>query len=185
MPNYSSKKILYIGLVILLAGGFSFISLNTFFHYTNRMDFCVSCHSMQNNYAEYKKTLHYKNPAGIQATCADCHVPKEFFPKFYAKLYAAKDIYHEIMGTVDSKEKFNARRWEMANAVWDRMRATDSRECRNCHTPENMDLRVHDKMARKKHARAPAEGKTCIDCHAGLTHTEPLEPDDYEEIVTQ
>lgn len=183
MLNCPSKKAICITLITFFAGAFSLLALNSFFHYTNRMDFCISCHTMQINYEEYKESLHYKNSAGIQATCADCHVPRSFFPKVYAKIYAAKDVYHEIMGTIDTKEKFEARRWKMANVVWDKMRATDSRECRHCHDFNNMDLSAQDRMARKKHTRAPTEGKTCIDCHTGITHTEPLEPDDPEEIM--
>lgn len=173
-----SKKATCIGLTLFFLGGVSFGSLNTFFHYTNQMEFCISCHSMKINYEEYKETLHYKNAAGIQATCADCHVPREFFPKLVAKVMAAKDVYHTLLGTVDTKEKFNAHRWDMANAVWRKMRATDSRECRNCHNYDNMDLSEQDRRARKKHTRAPLQGKTCIDCHAGIVHTEPLEPDE-------
>ncbi|MDH5437056.1 MAG: NapC/NirT family cytochrome c [Gammaproteobacteria bacterium] len=171
-----SKKAVCIGLILFFIGMASYGGLNTFFHYTNRMEFCISCHSMKINYEEYKKTLHYKNAIGVQATCADCHVPKEFFPKLYAKIMAAKDVYHEVMGTVDTKEKYEARRWHMANLVWDKMRANDSRECRGCHDYNNMDLSEQDSRARKKHTRAPLQGKTCIDCHSGLAHTEPLEP---------
>jgi len=173
-----SKKIVCIGLVIFFAGGASFIGLNTFFSYTNRTEFCISCHTMQINYEEYKQTLHYKNAAGVKAGCADCHVPKEFFPKLYAKILAAKDVYHEVLGTIDTKEKFEARRWHMANIVWQKMRDNDSRECRNCHDYADMDLSEQERIARKKHTRAPLEGKTCIDCHAGIAHEEPLEPDE-------
>jgi len=180
-----SKKVTCLGLVIFFLGGVSLGTLNTFFHYTNRMDFCISCHSMKINYEEYKETLHYKNSAGIQATCADCHVPNDFMPKLYAKIMAAKDVYHTVIGTVDTKEKFDARRWQMANVVWDKMRANDSRECRNCHNYDNMDLSEQDRMARKKHTRAPLQGKTCIDCHAGIVHTEPMEPDEEDEIMEQ
>lgn len=176
-----SRKSICIGLVIFFVGGVSYGGLNSFFSYTNRTDFCISCHSMQKNYEEYKETLHYKNAAGIQATCADCHVPKAFLPKLYAKVMAAKDVYHEVVGTVDTAEKFEARRWQMANHVWDKMRANDSRECRSCHDYGNMDMSEQDRMARKKHTRAPLKGKTCIDCHSGVAHTEPLEPIEGEE----
>jgi len=180
MLTCPSRKAVCIGLILFFIGMAAYGGLNSFFHYTNRMEFCISCHSMKINYEEYKKTLHYKNAIGVQATCADCHVPKDFLPKLYAKLMAAKDVYHEIMGTVDSKEKYEARRWHMANLVWDKMRANDSRECRSCHDYNNMDLSEQDRQARKKHTRAPLQGKTCIDCHAGIAHTEPLEPDDPE-----
>ena len=89
---------------------------------------------------------------------------------------AAKDVYHELAGTIDTAEKFESRRWTMANRVWDKMRATDSRECRSCHTFDAMDVDSHEKTARKKHRRAQRDGETCIECHTGLAHEEPLEP---------
>jgi cytochrome c-type protein NapC len=172
-----STKQICIGLIIFFVGGISYGGLNIFFDYTNRTEFCTSCHSMKKNYEEYRKSTHFKNSSGVQASCADCHVSKEFFPKLYAKLVAAKDVYHEIIGTVDTDEKFEARRWGMANLVWSRMRENDSRECRTCHSYDDMDLEKQDEMARKKHEKAPMKDKTCIDCHAGLTHSEPLEPE--------
>lgn len=136
---------------------------------------------MKVNLEELKETVHYKNASGVQATCADCHVPKSFFPKLKAKIFAAKDVYHEILGTIDTKEKYEARRWEMANAVWAKMKASDSRECRSCHDFNNMDLSEQDRMARKKHGRATDKGQTCIDCHKGIAHEEPDEPDEEED----
>ncbi|HIP71782.1 MAG TPA: cytochrome C [Anaerolineae bacterium] len=180
MRGNISKKQLFVMAIIFMAGFASFGGVNTFFSYTNEMDFCTSCHSMKINLEEYKETVHYKNQSGVQATCSDCHVPKPFFPKVYAKIMAAKDVYHEVMGTVDTKEKYEARRWKMANVVWEKMRSTDSRECRNCHEYQNMDLSEQDRMARKKHARAPMKDKTCIDCHKGIAHIEPDEPEEEE-----
>ncbi len=95
----------------------------------------------------------------------------------YAKLMAYKDVLHEVLGTIDTKEKFEAHRWEMANRVWAKMRATDSRECRNCHSWEAMAMDEQDRIARKKHGRARDEGKTCIDCHTGVTHDLPEKPE--------
>ena len=107
---------------------------------------------------------------------ATCHMT--LGPKLVAKLRAAKDVWHEIMGTIDDEEKFEAHRWQMANAVWDRMKATDSRECQSCHMAEAMDLREQDRSARKKHRRLLEENseKTCIDCHKGVAHEVPKEP---------
>lgn len=172
------KKII-IGLALMFVGALALGGVNTFFAYTNTTEFCTSCHSMQGNYEEYKETVHFKNASGVQAGCADCHVPKEFLPKVAAKIYAVKDIYHEIIGTVDTPEKFEAHRWDMATRVWAKMKATNSRECRGCHDFDNMDLSAQGRSARSKHARAPMRGKTCIDCHKGIAHTEPDEPDDY------
>jgi cytochrome c-type protein NapC len=147
-------------------------------HFTNTTEFCTSCHTMKWNLEEYQKTVHFRNASGVRAGCADCHVPKEFIPKMIAKVMAAKDVFHHLIGTIDTKEKFEKYRWKMANRVWDKMKATDSRECKTCHAWDSMDLSEQDRLARQKHGRAPEEGKTCIDCHHGIAHEEPEEPDE-------
>jgi cytochrome c-type protein NapC len=131
---------------------------------------------MKINLEEYKQTIHYQNPSGVRATCSDCHVPTQFLPKMYAKIMAAKDVFHEIIGTIDTPEKYEAHRWDMATRVWAKMKSTDSRECRNCHRFDQMDLAEQTRSARAQHGRADDEGKTCIDCHRGLAHKEPDDP---------
>ena len=157
---------------ILFAGVF-----NTGLSFTNEMDFCTSCHSMKTNLEEYKTTAHYLNRTGVRATCADCHVPKEFGPKMVAKVLAYKDVLHELLGTIDTPEKYEQHRWDMANRVWDKMRASNSRECRSCHEFSQMDLSLQTRIARKRHGSAEDEGAACIDCHKGIAHKEPEEPD--------
>ena len=133
---------------------------------------------MKVNLIEYQETAHYKNASGVRATCSDCHVPKEFGPKMVAKVLAYKDVLHEILGTIDTPEKYEAHRWDMANRVWDKMRDSDSRECRSCHAWDQMNLEEQDRVARKRHSRAATENETCIDCHKGLAHELPDEPED-------
>jgi cytochrome c-type protein NapC len=141
----------------------------------------------QTVYKEYMESEHFKNPSGVQATCADCHVPRPWIHKVVRKIQATNELFHTALGTIDTPEKFEAKRWEMANRVWDSMRATDSRECRNCHDFEAMDLSEQDRSGRKKHAQAPLEGKTCIDCHKGIAHEYPDKPESAEpaEVASQ
>jgi cytochrome c-type protein NapC len=177
-PRSTRKKTLIILSVVFLAGIAFAGAFNFGIAYTNEMEFCTSCHSMQVNLEEFKETIHYKNRSGVQATCSDCHVPQQFLPKMYAKVMAAKDVFHEILGTIDTPEKYEAHRWDMATRVWAKMKSTDSRECRNCHDFANMDLSAQDRSARSKHANAEDKGQTCIECHTGLAHEEPDEPDE-------
>jgi cytochrome c-type protein NapC len=193
MANYDSGVDLIRGrstflmILIFLAGVIGAIVFSTALSYTNTTEFCVSCHSMTFNMEEYKETIHFKNPSGVRAGCPDCHVPQTLGPTLLAKLVASRDILHEILGTIDTKEKFEAKRWILANRVWDKMRATDSRECRSCHGFEVMDLEEQQKIAGKRHISGQEEGKTCIDCHKGVAHHEPDEPDDEpeKEIVAE
>jgi cytochrome c-type protein NapC len=172
---------LFIGAALVLVGAALAAGFNTVIAYTNTEAFCISCHTMKINYEEYKKTAHFKNPSGVRATCADCHVPRDFGPKLLAKIMAAKDVYHEIKGTIDTPEKYEAQRWAMASAVWAKMKASDSRECRACHDYQSMALDNQGKSAKKKHARAMEQGKTCIDCHTGIAHTEPDAPEGMQK----
>lgn len=178
----ATGRVKIIVLAVIFMVGVIFAGLfNAGLAYTNEMEFCVSCHTMQTPYDEYKKSLHYKNQSGVQATCSDCHVPKPFVPKMITKVIAAKDIYHEIIGTIDTPEKFEAHRWDMASRVWKKMRESDSRECRSCHEFANMDLSEQGRSARSRHARAEEKGQTCIDCHTGIVHEEPYEPEEADE----
>ncbi|MES9903432.1 MAG: NapC/NirT family cytochrome c [Sedimenticola sp.] len=179
--NSLIKKLFFIFLPIFAAGIIFSGLFSVGLSHTNEMEFCTSCHSMKITLEEYKETIHFRNPSGVRATCSDCHVPKPFIPKMIAKVMAAKDVYHEILGTVDTKEKFDDYRWTMASRVWEKMKSTDSRECRSCHSLDTMDLAEQDRSARKRHGRAEDEGKTCIDCHKGIAHEEPDEPDEPDE----
>jgi cytochrome c-type protein NapC len=53
------------------------------------------------------------------------------------------------------------------------MKATNSRECRNCHANESMDYTKQEQYAVQQHIKGVDEGKTCIDCHKGIAHSLP------------
>jgi cytochrome c-type protein NapC len=154
---------------IIFWGGF-----NTVMEWTNTEKFCISCHEMEVNvYEEYRQTTHYQNRTGVRATCPDCHVPKEWGPKMVRKIYASNELWHHLLGTLDTPEKFEAKRMELAENEWRRMRRNDSRECRNCHSFEFFDYAAQGRRSNQAHQRGLAEGKTCIDCHKGIAHSLP------------
>jgi len=164
------------GFLMFVAGIIFWGGFNTAIHLTNSLQFCTSCHEMEMVYEEYMETPHYKNASGVRAICPDCHVPKEWGPMMVVKIRATiNELPKKIMGTVDTREKFEARRLELAKHVWERMKKTDSRECRNCHDFGSMELDLQDKSARKKHIpeRVLEKGETCIDCHKGIAHELP------------
>jgi cytochrome c-type protein NapC len=154
---------------IVFWGGF-----NTALEITNKEPFCISCHEMQENvFVEYRNTIHYQNRTGVRATCPDCHVPKEWGPKIVRKIQASNEVLHKILGSIDTPEKFNAKRAELAGHEWARMKANDSQECRNCHNYSYMDYAEQNRRSAAKHQVAFNEGQTCIDCHKGIAHTLP------------
>jgi len=154
---------------ILFWGGF-----NWAMEMTNNETFCISCHEMRVNvYEEYKETIHYTNGTGVRATCPDCHVPKEWIHKMIRKIQASNELLHKALGSIDTPEKFEAKRVKLAKHVWASMKKTDSRECRNCHDYESMDYTEQGRRAVAQHSTAFDEDKTCIDCHKGIAHSLP------------
>ena len=178
--KYSLLTLLVVGFFsgIVFWGGF-----NTAMEATNTLEFCISCHEMRDTvYQEYKKTIHYQNRTGVRAICSDCHVPKDWVHKVARKIQATKELYGKAMGTIDTPEKFEAKRLELAENEWRRMKASDSRECRNCHGFEGMNSELQKPRARKQHELAQRDGETCIDCHKGIAHQKPkgMKEDDEE-----
>lgn len=178
--KYSLLTLLVVGFFagIIFWGGF-----NTAMEATNTLAFCTSCHEMRDTvYAEYKETIHYSNRTGVRAICSDCHVPKDWVHKVARKTQATfKELPHKVMGSIDTPAKFEAKRMELATHVWDHMKKTDSRECRNCHSFDGMDTKKQKPRAQQKHEQAQKEGKTCIDCHKGIAHLLPKEYTEDEE----
>jgi cytochrome c-type protein NapC len=110
---------IFIGIAmgIILWGGF-----NWTLELTNTEEFCISCHEMEDNpYADLQDTVHYTNRTGVRATCPDCHVPKEWIHKIVRKIKASNELYHKFLGTIDTPEKFEEHRLEMAMREWKRM----------------------------------------------------------------
>lgn len=159
---------------IIFWGGF-----NTGMEMTNTLEFCITCHEMRDTvYKEYKETIHYSNRTGVRAICSDCHVPKDWVHKVIRKSQASLEVWGKITGSIDTPEKFEAKRMQLATHEWARMKDSNSRECRNCHNFDAMSAELQKQTPYKKHMKAKEEGKTCIDCHKGIAHQLPKE---YEE----
>jgi len=167
---------------IIFWGGF-----NTVLEASNQEAFCISCHEMRDNvYKELQKTVHWANRTGVRATCSDCHVPRDWTHKMWRKFQATyKELPNKVLGTIGTREKFLAHRAELAEDVWKGMKATHSRECRNCHAIKSMDPEKQSKSARKKHnhMNAMEKGNTCIDCHKGIAHSKVHDQMDEEALA--
>lgn len=155
---------------VLFWGGF-----NTALEFTNTEAFCISCHEMRDNvFQELKTTVHFTNRSGVRATCPDCHVPHEWTDKIARKMQASKEVWGAVFGTINTREKFENKRLELAQREWVRLASNDSLECRNCHSETYMDFAVQSPRAAEAHRRFLATGeKTCIDCHKGIAHELP------------
>jgi cytochrome c-type protein NapC len=100
-------------------------------------------------------------------------VPRETIPKMVRKVKASMELLAHYQGKLDTPEKFQAHRYEMAKKVWAEMRASDSQACRNCHVEAKMSEYAMSDKAKARHEEGRADGLTCIDCHYGIAHMEP------------
>ncbi|WP_316859480.1 NapC/NirT family cytochrome c [uncultured Cohaesibacter sp.] len=172
---------------IIFWGGF-----HSVMKFTDSVEFCTSCHSMQTPFEEYKKSAHYENVSGVRALCSDCHVPKDMAPYVVTKIKALKDVWGEVTGVIDSEEKFESHRLAMAQTVWAEMEKNNSATCRECHSYDSMNVSRQAADAKKQHPRAIEKGDTCISCHKGLVHKMPdmgslakIAYDSFKETIGQ
>jgi len=163
------------GFLMIGVGAIGLGVTNYALHATSTTEFCFSCHSHEVNIrAEYEASSHFRNASGIRAECSNCHLPEDnWFDYITTKMVVSLDIIPELTGQVDTPEKWEAHRGEMAEKVWAEYRADDSRYCRHCHTPEAMNFALQSQMGRGAHQNPDAQNRTCIDCHAGLVHKLP------------
>ena len=185
---WSPSAVLSLGFLLILgfvAGIVFWGGFNTGMEMTNTQKFCVTCHEMNDNVgAEFTDTIHQVNASGVRAQCSDCHVPKDWTHKMVRKVKASRELYHHLMGKIKTVEDFEAHRIELASNVWRTMKATDSRECRNCHKFDYMDFTQQENRAAASHQAAIDQGKTCIDCHQGIAHRLPADYlETYREVT--
>lgn len=167
---------------LIFAGG-----LASFVQYSNSLGFCAnSCHEMQSTvYQEYKKSVHFTSRTGVHPVCSNCHVPHgNWLKTLIYKAGATKELFHHFAGTVNTTEKFEAKRLELAENVWREMKANDSENCRSCHKVENWDLSLQKPRARGQHEDMVKTGQTCIDCHKGIAHKAVHEKQEEEDSFT-
>ena len=169
--RWSVLALVLMGIVI----GIALIVLPNFgIKATSSTEFCVSCHSMTPVYEEYKKSAHFQNASGVRAECHDCHVPSDLPGMLKRKLEASNEVYQTVIGhSIDTPEKFNAKRAELAEREWARMKENNSATCRSCHNYDAMDHAKQHPEAARQMAAAAKDNQTCIDCHKGIAHQLP------------
>jgi nitrate/TMAO reductase-like tetraheme cytochrome c subunit len=163
------------GFVAFAVGAIALGTMNYVLHETSSTEFCYVCHSHdQFIRPEYEASSHFINAAGVRAGCSDCHLPHDnWFDLVWTKAVVSLDIIPEVMGKLDTAEKYESHRAEMAESVWREFKANDSQFCRSCHSIDAMDLEAQGRSTARRHSSAQEKGQTCIDCHYGIVHKEP------------
>ena len=160
----------FIGAVI----GFAMaLSLEKVDELTSTDAFCSnSCHMMTDYVAyepSYVNSPHRTTYTGIQAGCADCHIPDGLLAATWTHTISGiKDTWSLLANDFSTKEKWNKHRAKMAYQVRDRMLENDSENCRSCH--EQDALKPKRARGVRRHELAQQNNVTCIACHYNLVH---------------
>ena len=152
--------------------------------YTSSLSFCAhTCHEMESTvYVEYMHSKHYKNEQGVVVVCAQCHVPHDNWPAVLGrKALASLELWTHFVvfageGPDGVKKAFTARRFDLAKRVWAGFKADNAAECKACHKYSNMVLTEQRPSIRAQHTDAMKTDENCLDCHKGLTHNIPADP---------
>lgn len=157
-----------LAMLVVIWGGWQGV------HQTSSTEFCLSCHTMSTVGQEYEQSIHFKNASGVRAECKDCHIPPGIIPTLVRKTEALNDIYHEFISpSIDTPEKFQSKRAELAQREWTRMTENRSAACKSCHSYGAMDHTKQSSNAAMQMTPAALKDSNCIDCHKGIAHHKP------------
>ena len=166
------RFVLFASLFVVIGIALS-ATYGTVVQHTNTLNFCAhSCHELESTvYQEYTQSKHFKNDYGVVVACPQCHAPQnDWLQRMTHNILAIHDVWSHWIGRVDTTEKFEAHRLELANRVWDDFKKTNARECKNCHAYSNMVLENQRPSVRAQHTDAMKIDENCLDCHKGLAH---------------
>lgn len=122
------------------------------YYYTASSASCGRCHSMDQYYASWKKSIH-----GINETpCSDCHVRPGWFATTTYRIAFYRELFAEVVG-------MNLSPWGAT--------APGEASCTraNCHSFKRLSSRSGE--LKVDHGRHFTKAKIeCRKCHAGVTH---------------
>jgi cytochrome c nitrite reductase small subunit len=146
--------------VLIAAGIFTGIQLlvihtsNATSYFSEEPETCINCHVMYPFYASWSKSSH-----GREATCSECHVPRDnFFSKYYVK--GTDGLKHATYFTF---------RWE-PQVIRIKSRGTNvvQENCIRCH----IDLVDMVQLVEVSGTSAlDGDEKLCWDCHRETPHS--------------
>ena len=134
---------------LLGVGGYTFLYAEGFSYMSDDPKVCVNCHIMQPQYDSWQKASHH-----TVATCVDCHLPHDFFGKYYAK---ADNGWHHSKG-------FTLQNFHEPIMIKGPNARILQENCLVCHG----DL-VHELVVG---VNGPAEEVRCVHCHVEVGHGE-------------
>jgi cytochrome c nitrite reductase small subunit len=148
--SYGALALAALSGIFFGIGGFTFQYAEGLSYFSTDPAACANCHIMQSQYDSWQKASHH-----AAAGCVDCHLPRDFIPKYMAK---AENGYHHSKGFTfqDFHEPIM-------------IKAENSRILQeNC-------LACHGKMVHNlvSGTTTDLDAVSCVHCHQAVGHGEP------------
>ncbi len=172
----SSRRRKWAAVIALLAAGSvigaaGFLAGNYAVHYTGSVDFCVSCHEMRVVAEQgWMQSSHYRNDAGVVASCTDCHVPpeSEYLTMLWVKARdGTKDVYVHFLGESDP-ERMD---WEhLTESAREKIHESSCVKCHGNLTARGFPEKTLSAHREYERLAGTAEHESCFDCHEEEIH---------------
>ena len=133
--------------VFLGVSGFTFVEARGWSYLSNDPTTCVNCHIMREQYDSWQKSSHH-----AFAVCNDCHVPHDFFGKYWTK---AEHGFRHSWG-------FTFQNFHEPIQIKDSSRAAVQGNCLRCHQALVSEI-THYSAVEK-------DANNCIRCHSSVGH---------------
>jgi cytochrome c-type protein NapC/trimethylamine-N-oxide reductase cytochrome c-type subunit TorC/trimethylamine-N-oxide reductase (cytochrome c) cytochrome c-type subunit TorY len=137
------------------------------------------CHSMTWASAAYKKSPHFQNAVGVQASCGSCHIPYDsshatateyVYLLGFKAVKGAQDFYGEAVRTMATQEEWEKQRPQLATAFEAALTRHNYITCRGCHQLQSFGG-PHSVMKQMIHqGMMQADAYDCLHCHSDIGH---------------
>ena len=140
-----------------------FVTINKVYHYSEKSEFCASCHEMKIHYDSFKASKHHNEHV---ENCHACHVGPGLKGYAHAKLSDGThdSLMHSFQAYTDG---------EFIEIAEDSLQILNG-NCIRCHTEGFTKDKSHIEFVSKSHKHG-THGETpekleCTDCHLGVVH---------------
>ena len=141
-----------------------FVTISKVYHYSEKSEFCASCHEMKIHYDSFKASKHHNEHV---ENCHACHVGPGLKGYAHAKLSDGThdSLMHSFQAYTDGA---------FIEIAEDSLQILNG-NCVRCHTEGFTKDKSHMELILKSNKHGGAHGETpekmaCTDCHLGVVH---------------
>lgn len=135
------------------------------YRYSSRSTFCFTCHQMRSVREGWLVSAHGQNQQGIIAECVDCHLPRGYARRLWAKTYLGSKAI--VVHFSRSAKNWAPRREALSAKI--RAEIPDD-TCRACH-PDLLEPGCSPiSLAAHRGNLLLKKPRDCLDCHREEFH---------------